>query len=111
MLYKVLTHIHEKFNFTGETLNFESDAVYAFRQSHGLPATGGVTIQGPDVALQPVAFISGSPKLPSCGDVQLNGRKSVGGGGRSMTFEWSVSSSGDTTNVTQALAVINSKSI
>ncbi len=91
-------------------MEIKEDSMKAFRQDFGLPASGSITIQGPDVALQPIAFISGSPKLPSCGDVQLNARKSVGGGGRSMAFEWSVSSSGDTTNVTEALGVINSKS-
>ena len=90
-------------------MEFQEDTVYAFRQDYGLPATGGVTINGPDVALQPTALISGSPRLPSCGDVELNGRRSIGGGGRSMNFEWSVASSGNKRGVNAALNNLNSK--
>ena len=42
------------------------------------------TKQGPDTPLQTVAIISGPSKLPSCGDIRIDSRRSMGSGGRQM---------------------------
>ncbi len=76
----------------------------AFRQTNGLYASGSVAVEEPDNALTPTAIVGGSSLLPSCGDVALNGRKSVGGGGRDMMFEWAVSSSGGVSDVNSELS-------
>ncbi|XP_072031498.1 uncharacterized protein [Amphiura filiformis] len=91
----------------GDTLVIKEGAITAFHQDLSLAASGSITIEEPDESLLPEAVITGSPRLPSCGYVKLDARKSRGGGGRPLTFEWSVSSSGDTTSVSEALDALN----
>ncbi|XP_070541849.1 uncharacterized protein [Ptychodera flava] len=88
----------------GDDLALRSGAVKTFHQDFSLTANGSVTVLGPLQPLQPVAVLYGSPKIPSCGDVKISGRRSTGSGARAMSYTWDVESDGDTTNVTTALS-------
>ncbi|XP_071499141.1 uncharacterized protein [Diadema antillarum] len=92
----------------GDTLTLKDDAVYAFKQKYSYAASGSVSIAAPDSALVPEAILTGSASIPSCGDVELSGRRSTGSGARDMIYTWSVSSSGNVgSNLTDALDTIN----
>ena len=92
------------------SLTLATDSIYAFRQTYARAAVSSFDVEGPDVALEPTAVISGAAFLPSCGNIELDGRRSSGGGGRNMDFSWSVSSTGATSNLTVELDTLNSKS-
>ncbi|XP_077988425.1 uncharacterized protein LOC144442926 [Glandiceps talaboti] len=90
----------------GDVLNLRSGAIKTFHQDFSHEATGNATVAGPNQPLQPVAILQGSPKIPSCGDVRISGRKSTGSGARAMTYSWDVESSGDTTSVDTVLSSV-----
>ncbi|XP_070541847.1 uncharacterized protein [Ptychodera flava] len=91
-----------------DALTLRNGVVKAFQQDYSREASGNVTVAGPAQALQPVALLDGSPKIPSCGDVKISGRRSTGSGGRAMTYTWDVESDGNTTNATAAMSGLNS---
>ncbi|XP_054758721.2 uncharacterized protein LOC129264802 [Lytechinus pictus] len=91
----------------GDSLTLKNDSVYAFLQDYSYAANGSVAIQAPDTPLIPTAFLSGPSKIPSCGNLVLNGRKSTGSGARPLIYEWSVSASTVDANLTDALDTTN----
>ncbi|XP_070541850.1 uncharacterized protein [Ptychodera flava] len=92
----------------GDVLTLRSGAVKTFHQDYSHDASGNITVAGPQQALQPTALLDGAPKIPSCGDVRISGRRSTGSGARTMTYTWDVQSEGNMTNVTAALSGLNS---
>jgi len=90
----------------GDVLGLRDGAVKTFHQAFSREASGNATVSAPDEPLQPVAILQGSPKLPSCGNVRISGRKSTGSGARSMTYAWGVESTADTTSVEAQLSSV-----
>ncbi|XP_070541846.1 serine-rich adhesin for platelets-like isoform X2 [Ptychodera flava] len=88
-------------------LALKTGAVKAFQEDYSRESVSNVTVAGPAQPLEPVALLDGSPKIPSCGDVKISGRRSTGSGARAMTYTWDVESDGDTTNVTNAISGLN----
>ena len=98
------------FFLTGDELTLKNGSLFAFQQDYSYSASGGVPIQPPDTPLVPEAILSGSPFIPSCGDVELNGRRSTGSGARALIYEWSVSANTVGNNLLNALATANGMS-
>ncbi|XP_071963404.1 uncharacterized protein [Antedon mediterranea] len=91
----------------GDSLTLKPGSLRAFRQELSEAAEGSAVIEGPDSAIRPKAILSGSEQISSCGNVKLDGRRSTGSGARQLTFQWSVTSQGSTTDVDTELNSIN----
>ncbi|XP_033123601.1 uncharacterized protein LOC117122201 [Anneissia japonica] len=91
-----------------DLLTLKEGALRSFRQEFSLAANGSATISAPVWALRPKAILSGSERIPSCGNIDMDGRKSTGSGARALLFQWSVSSIGNTTNIDAELSRLNS---
>ena len=97
-------------SLAGDALTLRNDSLYAFKQDYSYSASGGVPIQAPDTPLVPVAILTGSPFIPSCGNVELNGRRSTGSGARALIYEWSVSADSVDDDLLSALSAANGRS-
>ncbi|XP_038046839.1 uncharacterized protein LOC119721034 [Patiria miniata] len=95
----------------GTPMAVKPDALKAFRQdfSHSVESTS-FSVRAPDNPVQPEAIVTGPPKLPSCGDIRIDARRSRGSGGRDMSYYWEVASTGSTSALDSALNDINTNS-
>ncbi|XP_022081345.1 uncharacterized protein LOC110974195 [Acanthaster planci] len=95
----------------GSPLIVKPEALKAFRQDFSYAVESkSYYAQPPNNPVQPEAVVTGPPKLPSCGNIRIDARRSTGSGGRAMSYYWEVESTGSTTSLDNALNDINTNS-
>ena len=83
-----------KLCLSGESLTLVDEVIKEKNQQYALYASGTVIAMAPVSPLGVEAILEGTSAISSCGDVRLSAWKSKGSACRSLTYAWSVSSSG-----------------
>ncbi|XP_033114355.1 uncharacterized protein LOC117114776 [Anneissia japonica] len=80
----------------GDSLRVNPGAIGGFKQKHSRTSEDDeISIEGPQNAQAPVAICEVPSEISSCGNLQVRGEKSRGGGKRGLKRQWNITKNGE----------------